>query len=128
MDLDPHTLQQIITRIEQQMRCPQCGKRVPVDMASVRLAGENFLLLQLRCETCDAYIVLHATLQGVEHLIPKDGNEGLVNASSALNLKDEEVAMLRNALEQSGGSFAELFQKYGETGEGRSSRKSGKSF
>src|SRR3989338_2775346 len=53
MELDPHTLQLIIDRIEQQMRCPQCGKRIPVNMTSVRLAGDDFMLLQLECETCD---------------------------------------------------------------------------
>src|SRR5262245_30111077 len=56
MDIDPHTLQQIIQRIYQQMRCPQCSKRVPVDFSSVRLASDDFLLLQLKCDTCDAFI------------------------------------------------------------------------
>jgi hypothetical protein len=70
MELDPHTLQQIIQRIYQQMRCPQCGKRIPVDFTSVRLAGDDFMLLQLKCEACDAYVVLHASLQGTENLSP----------------------------------------------------------
>jgi competence CoiA-like predicted nuclease len=111
MELDPHTLRQIVARIEQQMRCPQCGKRVPVDFTSVRLAGDDFLLLQLRCETCDAFIVLHATLQGAEHLAPK--KDATVNASSALHLKDHEIEMLHEALRQSGGSFEKLFKKFG---------------
>ena len=113
MDLDPHTLQQIIQRIYQQMRCPQCGKRVPVDFTSVRMASEEFMLLQLKCETCDAYIVLHASLQGAEHLQPKTSANQMVNASSALHLKDEEVATLREALGQCDGSFEKLFQRYG---------------
>lgn len=112
MELDPHTLQLIIQRIEQQMRCPQCGKRVPVDMTSVRLAGDDFMLLQLKCDTCDAFIVLHASLQGAENLpMPHEG-KGMQNASSTLNLKEDEVAMLRKALQESGGSFAEMFKKY----------------
>ena len=115
MELDPHTLQQIIRRIEQQMRCPQCGKRVPVDFSSVRMAGDDFMLLQLKCETCEAFIVLHASLQGAEHLGITSKDEATVNASSALNLKEQEVQMLREALGQSNGSFEHLFQQYGET-------------
>lgn len=111
MELDPHTLQQIVQRIYQQMRCPQCGKRVPVDFTSVRMAADDFLLLQLKCDTCDAYIVLHASLQGAENLIKKD--DSMVNASSALHLKDSEVATLREALERCGGSFDQLFRQYG---------------
>ncbi len=112
MELDPHTLQLIIRKIEQQMRCPQCGKRVPVDFTSVRLAGDDFLLLQLKCDTCDAFIVLHASLQGAESLIRKE-KDTTANASSSLQLKDSELKMLREALTQSGGSFEQLFQKYG---------------
>ncbi len=112
MELDPHTLEQIIRRIEQQMRCPQCGKKVPVDFASVRVAGDNFLILQLKCETCDAYIVLHATLQGPA-IDAKNPEDKMVNASSTLHLKDEEIAQLKKGLEQSGGSFEQLFKKYG---------------
>lgn len=113
MDLDPHTLRQIVARIEQQMRCPQCGKRVPVDFTSVRLAGDDFLLLQLKCETCDAFIVLHATLQGVENLGTDTKKDATANVSSALHLKDHEIEMLHEALRQSGGSFEKLFQKFG---------------
>ncbi len=109
MELDPHTLQQIIRRIEQQMRCPQCGKKVPIDFASVRVAGDNFLILQLRCETCDAFIVLHATLQGAATAKTDDK---MVNASSTLHLKEDEIAQLHKGLEQSGGSFEALFKKY----------------
>jgi hypothetical protein len=112
MEMDPHTLQHIIRRIEQQMRCPQCGKRVPVDFASVRMASDDFMLLQLKCDTCDAYIVLHASLQGADALANKAIKEdGMLNASSSLQLKDTELSSLRNALEASGGSFEKLFQK-----------------
>lgn len=112
MDLDPHTLQLIIRKIEQQMRCPQCGKRVPVDFTSVRLMGDDFLLLQLKCDTCDAFIVLHATLQGAPQVI--EGKAGSTfNASSSLHLNENELQMLREALTQAGGSFDKLFQEYG---------------
>ena len=115
MELDPHTLQQIIQRIYQQMRCPQCGKRVPVDFASVRMAADDFMLLQLKCETCDAYIVLHASLQGAAQPIPSPRRDEMVNASSDLHLKENEVATLREALSRSGGSFEQLFRQYGRT-------------
>ena len=115
MEMDPHTFQQIIRRIEQQMRCPQCGKRIPVDFPAVRMASDEFLLLQLKCDTCDAYIVLHASLQGTPQIKSAEGHEFL-NASSGLQLKEDEVKMLRSDLEQSGGSFEKLFQKMGTTG------------
>ena len=113
MELDPHTLQQIIERIQQQMRCPQCGKKIPVDLASVRMAGDDFMLLQLKCDTCEAFIVLHASLQGTEHLGVRDEKMEMQNVSSTLNLKEDEVKMLQSALEKSGGSFEELFRKFG---------------
>lgn len=120
MDFDPHTLHQIIRRIQQQMRCPQCGEKVPVDMASVRLTGDDFMLLQLRCDTCEAYIVLHASLQGVlrpqegkgsEHSMTAedDARNKIMNASSSLTLRDTEVEVLRKALQDAGGSLEKLF-------------------
>jgi hypothetical protein len=110
MEFDPHTLHQIIQRIQQQMRCPQCGEKVPVDFAGVRLTGDDFVLLQLRCNTCDAYIVLHASLQGIKDMkITKSEKDNSLNASSSLCLKDSEVVDLRDALQKAGGSFEQLF-------------------
>jgi len=120
MELDPHTLQQIIRRIQQQMRCPQCGKKVPVDFTSVRLAGDDFLLLQLKCETCDAFIVLHAALQGAESVHESAEQDLLSNASSSLQLNEGELNMLREGLTQSGGSFEQLFKKFGGGDKGAS--------
>ena len=114
MELDPHTLQHIIQKIYQQMRCPQCGKRIPVDFASVRIAADDFMLLQLRCETCDAYIVLHATLQVAGKSTPvQDEAASTVNASSTLHMKEGEIQLLRDAMQQCDGSFEKLFQKFG---------------
>lgn len=116
MHIDPHTLLQIIRRIEQQMRCPQCGKHIPVDFASVQLADDDFMLLQLKCDTCEAYIVLHAVIAGTEHFLPRrQGASDGLNASSSLTLKEDELKMLRSALEQSGGSFAQLFKGLDQT-------------
>jgi hypothetical protein len=114
MEMDPHTFQQIIRRIEQQMRCPQCGKRIPVDFASVRMAADDFLLLQLKCDTCDAYIVLHASLQGAKKAMDTVDGQEMVNASSTLQLKDEELKMLKSVLSNGETiSFEKLFQKSG---------------
>jgi hypothetical protein len=112
MDFDPHTLNQIIQRIQQQMRCPQCGEKIPVDFASVRLTGDDFVLLQLKCEVCDAYIVLHASLQGMkgEAQAAKEEKESGLNASSSLCLKESEVESLRTAIQGSDGSFEKLFK------------------
>ena len=117
MEIDPHTLQQILRRIEQQMRCPQCGKKVPVDFTAVRVVSDNAMLLQLRCDACNAFIVLHASLQGVERIMPEyEEGQTTVNASSTLKMSDKEVSMLNTALEQCDGSFSKLFEKYGARG------------
>ena len=114
MEIDPHTLQLILTRIRQQMRCPQCGKAVEVDFGSVRVVGDNAMLLQLKCETCAAFIVLHASLQGAEKLgVRPFETDVRRNVSSSLKLSDQEVQMLHQALDESGGSFDRLFRKYG---------------
>lgn len=122
MDIDPHTLQQILQRIYQQMRCPQCGKRVPVDFSSVRVVADQAMLLQLKCDMCNAYIVLHASLQGVDQMGAQPYKEDITaNASTSLELNKEELAMLREGLLESGGSFEELFEKYGATDESAAS-------
>lgn len=95
------------------MRCPQCGKRVPIDFASVRIASDDFMLLQLKCDTCEAFIVLHASIQGVENLGVQPKADETLNASSALSLKEGELQMLQEALKQSDGSFEILFKKFG---------------
>jgi predicted RNA-binding Zn-ribbon protein involved in translation (DUF1610 family) len=114
MEFDPHTLHHIIQKIQQQMRCPQCGEKVPVTFASVRLTGDDFLLMQLKCEVCDAYIVLHASLQGGKVVKEKQEDDKSLNASSSLCLKDGEVDILRSALQSAGGSFEKLFEMLGK--------------
>lgn len=109
MEYDPHTLHVILQKIEQQMRCPQCGKKVPVDFAALKMAAKDFVILQLRCPQCSAYIVLHASLKGTTEVELKE--DASMNASSTLTLKDDEVEVLRSALEKSGGSLSALFEK-----------------
>ena len=114
MDLDPHTLQQILDRIKQQMRCPQCGKHVPVDFSSVQVVSEDAMLLQLKCDSCNAFIVLHASLQGVENIqaqLEEEQEDGTVNVSSTMQVSKDEMTTLQKALEKSGGSFEKLFEE-----------------
>ncbi len=109
MDLDPHTLQQIIEKIKQQLRCPQCGKKVPVEFSSLKFVGDGFIVFQLKCQTCDAFIMLHATVIGVP--VPKGPLESSRNVSSSLHLDPKELEILRRALAESGGSFAKVFRR-----------------
>lgn len=114
MEIDPHTLQKILQRIYQQMRCPQCGSRVPVDFSAVRVVANNAMLLQLQCDSCSAFIVLHASLQGSDDIAAQlESEKSTSNISSTLNLAVDEAEMLNKALEESGGSFEKLFKKYG---------------
>ncbi len=110
MDLDPHTLNHIIQRISAQVRCPQCGGKVPVSIPSVRCTGDDFLILELKCGDCQAYIVLHACLQGATSLKATIDIPTGKNVSSSLSLSDDDVAGLRRMLESSGGSFKNLFK------------------
>ena len=89
-----------------------------MDFSSVRVVADGAMLLQLKCDMCDAYIVLHASLQGVEKMGAQPYKEDITaNVSTSLDLNKEELAMLRQGLTESGGSFEELFNKYGATEE-----------
>lgn len=110
MDFDPHVLHQILIKIQDQMRCPQCSKAIPVDIASVKLAGDDFMLLQLKCENCQAFIVLHVSLSGAAKQFPSE-KYSLSNVSSTLELDEAELSTLRKALEKSDGSFSKLFKE-----------------
>ncbi len=112
MELDPHTLHQIIQRIRRQMRCPQCGEQVTVDFTNIRLTGDDFVLLQLKCTACDAFIVLHASLHGLKGVtLEREEGERIFNASSSLIQKEEEIDLLHDALKKSEGSFEQLFKE-----------------
>lgn len=113
MDFNPHSLHQILTRIRDQMRCPQCGTRISVDFPSIKLAGDGFMLLQLKCESCTAFIVLHVNLaeQGADSGIKAGDVQRLLNASSTLSLSEDEMNTLRTALGTYEGSFEKMFQE-----------------
>ncbi len=110
MDFNPHSLHQILTRIRDQMRCPQCGTHVDVDFPSIKIAGDSFMLLQLKCESCAAFIVLHVNLTGQTESAPKDESAKLLNASSSMSLSKEEMGTLRSALQTYEGSFEKMFK------------------
>ena len=111
MNLDPHTLQQILQRIRQQMRCPQCGGSVPVEFSSVQVVSEEAMILQLKCDGCNAYIVLHASLQGADTLgVKMKEEDGRSNASSTFQLSQKEMKALKGALDDFSG-FEQIFNK-----------------
>lgn len=93
------------------MRCPQCGEKVSVEFPAVRVTGEDFVLLQLKCDVCDAYIALHASLQGLTASVEADEQNMVkgMNISTSLCAKDVDIEQMRKHLEQSGGSFSTLF-------------------
>ena len=109
MEYNPHSLHQILTRIREQMRCPQCGTKVSVDFPSIKIASDDFILLQLKCESCNAFIILHVNITEARQTMSE--YDGKRNASSTMHLDEKEMVMLRSALEQSGGSFQALFEK-----------------
>lgn len=109
--MDPHTLQQILDRISQQVRCPQCGKEVPMDFKNVKVIAEGAMLLQLRCEHCNAYIVLQASLRGVEQIsAPPYEVDECANVSTGISSHIDDVERVRQALGESGGSFNVIFK------------------
>lgn len=110
MEVNPHSLHQILTRIREQMRCPQCGTHISVDFPSVKMTGDDFMLLQLKCESCTSFIVLHVNLteQNKEEAAA-DTRNALLNASSTLSLSEDEMTTLHTALKSYDGSFEKLF-------------------
>ena len=112
MEMDPHTLQQILDRIQQQVRCPQCGKEVPADFQSVKVVSESAMLLQLKCENCNAYVVLQASLRGVEQIsAPPYEEDECANASTGMSSHKDDVVQIKSALQKSGGKFSTMFKE-----------------
>ena len=109
MEFTPHSLNMILSRIREQMRCPQCGTHVSVDFPSVKIISDEFMLLQLRCQSCASFIVLHVSLRA--EIQNMSASLGKYNASSSMSLTGEEMATLKSALDAAGGSFEKLFQK-----------------
>ena len=107
MNIDPHTVQQIITRIREQLRCPQCRKRMEVNWESVKVLGEDFVVMQMQCLTCDAHIMLHASLSTVPQPSAESGTGK--NVSTKLMVDIDEITEMKKSLQKSNGSFTKLF-------------------
>lgn len=91
------------------MRCPQCGGSVPVEFSSVQVVSDEAMILQLKCDGCNAYIVLHASLQGTDTLgVQLKEEDGTSNASSSFQLSQKEMKALKGALDDFSG-FEKIF-------------------
>lgn len=67
------------------------------------------MLLQLKCESCSAFIVLQVNIPLAAH--QEISRLGLQNASSTISVSEEEMHTLRTALDEAGGSFQKLFER-----------------
>ncbi|HLC76188.1 MAG TPA: hypothetical protein VJB82_03700 [Candidatus Peribacterales bacterium] len=107
MNIDPHTIQQILIRIREQLRCPQCRKHVDISIEGLKVLNDNFAVMQAQCPTCDAHIMLHATIAVVAK---QDGEKGVgKNASTNLMVDVDEITELKKSLQSSNGSFSKIF-------------------
>ncbi len=115
MDVNPHSLNVILNRIREQVRCPQCSTPMPVDFPAVKVAQDNVMLLELKCRSCGAFIVLQVTIgeQGIGVVGIADRNH-LLNASSSVSLTESEMKTLHAALEKYDGSFEKMFKDIAE--------------
>ena len=105
MNIDPHTIQQLLMRIREQLRCPQCRKHMDVNLEALKVLGENFAVMQMQCTACDAHIMLHATIaygKKEEQAVGK-------NASTQLMVDIDDIKALETSLQKSNGSFMKLF-------------------
>jgi len=107
MSIDPHTIQQILIRIREQLRCPQCRKHMDVGVESLKVLSDSFAVMQVQCSACDAHIMLHATITFVEK---QDGEKSAgKNASTKLMVDIDEITEIKKSLQKSNGSFTALF-------------------
>ena len=94
------------------MRCPQCGRKVPVDLSTIQVVSEDVMILQLKCHECEAYVVLQASLQGIDKIsAPPYEVDAKANASTELESGKHDLRKVRAALQKVDGSFEKLFTK-----------------
>ena len=132
MEIDPHSLQEIVTKVRDQLRCPQCRKRVDVTFDAVKVLGDDFAVLQLKCSVCDTYIMLYASLNVERNAVSapriqkrtsssasqkqssgskaQGSKEIMKNFSTKLLTDENDLRALRKSLEKAGGSFSDLFE------------------
>lgn len=106
MDIDPHTIQLILTKVEEQLRCPQCRKRMEVNLESLKVLGNGVAVMQVQCTACDAHIMLHTSITLVHAEDPKNA---IKNASSKLTIGVDEIKTIKAGIKESGGSFIKMF-------------------
>ena len=128
MDIDPHTIQQLLEKIRSHLRCPQCTRKVTMPFESLKVMGQQFAVFQLACEACTAHIFLHATLRlgtAVVTAVPRSlrpldvarnsgqaGQTGQAPSTAlSVTLDPQELEALRQALRDAGGSFSMLFEE-----------------
>jgi hypothetical protein len=132
MHIDPHTVHALLEKVRSQLRCPQCTKKVEVQIQSLKVIGDSFAVFQLHCKTCEAHILLYATLRivavgsskqtttaPVEQILASPSLEGVKedgervhkNYSTTLELEEKELLALRHALKETEGNFTEIFEE-----------------
>ncbi|MBT3835395.1 hypothetical protein HOF56_04085 [Candidatus Peribacteria bacterium] len=113
MEIDPHTIQQILTKVREQLKCPQCRKKVDVTMESLKVVGDGFSVMQLKCEVCDAHIMLYANMASgtLSFSPPYEDHKVGQNASSSMAIHDVDVNQIKDSISKSGGSFMNLFEE-----------------
>lgn len=85
-------------------------------MSSVRVVDDSAMLLQLKCDQCNAYIVLQASLQGVDGLgAPPYDEDSTSNASSTFDIGKADLKQVKAALGAADGSFSKLFEDSDQT-------------
>lgn len=106
MEIDPHTIQVIITKVQDQLRCPQCRKKMEVDLESLKVLGSGLAVMQMQCPACDAHIMLHTSISRIQ---PDDPVESTRNASSKITVDIDEIKTIREGIKESNGSFSKMF-------------------
>jgi len=119
MNIDPHLIHHVLRHIHQHLRCPQCSRRVPVDINSIKGLTPDHVLLQLHCGKCNAHLMLQASLQELEKNSPDDQ---MKNASSLIkkptnSVSEDVISDLKTDLQKAEGSFQALFGEIKEMGE-----------
>lgn len=103
MDIDPHTIQQILMTVREQLRCPQCRKRIDVRLDALKVLNNQFAVIQAKCPSCSAHIMLHASI------VVGTGADAMKNASSRITVEIDEVKEIERGLQKYNGSFTKLF-------------------
>ena len=106
MEIDPHTIQMIISKVQDQLRCPQCRKKMEVNLESLKVLGGALAVMQMQCPACDAHIMLHTSISRVPSNDPKDVGR---NASSRLTVDIDEIKTIKEGIKKAEGSFTKMF-------------------